>query len=221
MAIVFVRQSKRGDWEGVTKETPEDLSFPADVLADVFTGGDNEISVWEIDDSNASEMGYVAAALHGATATNLSDMTFRVISQWRVDELNLPVRKTKGESLDNILNGSSKHWIIQIRTVGDAIKLAKAFKDRDEITYSQKRVMQQFAVSLQEGRISSRNISSELWKKLVDGKHLQVLAELPQTSGAMEAPVSHLPVGQKGLTPPTPPATASSNGDPSAGPQKI
>src|SRR5437667_60629 len=60
---LFVRQSRGGNWDSVDGGTPEDLSFPADVVADVLdTGG--ETSVWEFADLDDPELKRLVAALH-------------------------------------------------------------------------------------------------------------------------------------------------------------
>jgi hypothetical protein len=176
---LFVRKSRSGSWDGVTDQTPEDLTFPADVLADVLDG-QNEVSVWEVDDLKGPELDHIVAALHAPTAQNLSDVTFRVVSDWYVKtKLGLRMSKTPGTSLDPTLNRSGKHWVIEIDTVGDAIKLAKAFKTRDAIPFSRVEVMRRVARSLQDGRIPAERISYGLWKKLIEERHLQVVAEQP------------------------------------------
>jgi hypothetical protein len=60
---LFARKSVGGNWDKISNETPEDLSFPADVLADTLDGA-NEVSVWEINDPPGDELDILAAALH-------------------------------------------------------------------------------------------------------------------------------------------------------------
>lgn len=118
MASLYVRKSRKGDWDQVTDETPENLEFPANILADILDN-ENEISVWEVSDPpTQEELDAIVAALHPRGIGNLSDVTLRVISGWKVKGLNLAMRKTKGESLDSKLNNAGKHWVIQINTVG-------------------------------------------------------------------------------------------------------
>jgi hypothetical protein len=81
--------------------------------------------------------------------------------------------------------------VIEIATVGNAIKLAKAFKERAEIPVGRDRVMRRFAVSLQEKRITTEKVTSGLWKKLIDEGYLQIIAERPDgldSGGAPAAP---------------------------------
>jgi hypothetical protein len=108
------------------------------------------------------------------------------------------MRKTKGDSLDSKLNNAGKHWVIQINTVGDAIMLAKAFKDRDPIFYGKAKVMEVFASALAAGRITTDAIAAGLVKKLFEEGHLQFLqlAAKPQEKqvpldGATEASNNH------------------------------
>src|SRR5580658_4002976 len=123
--VLFARKSRGGgNWDNVTSDTLEDLAFPADLVAEILDGAD-EVSVWEIDDPPGPELKILVAALHPQDATNLSDMTFRIISDWKVRQLGLNMAKTLGQSLDHQLNKSGKHWIIKTSNVGDAIKLAK------------------------------------------------------------------------------------------------
>jgi hypothetical protein len=161
------------------------MTFPSDVLADLLDGA-NEISVWEIgDDANGPEVDHLVAALHSQGAQNLSDMTLRVISDWKIKtDLHLNMRKTRGDSVDSELNKANKHWVIDVATVGDAIKLAKAFKEREELPFSRDNVMRRFAVSIQQKRISTERISAGLWKKLIDDGYLSVAADQPAAAGA-------------------------------------
>jgi hypothetical protein len=129
--VWFVRKSSRGDWDKVTAETPEDLTFPADVLSDILDT-ENEISVWQVDDLNSPELVSLAAALHSPAAQNLGDVTFRRISDWRIkdkEQLGLQMQETRGDSVDSVLNKAKRHSVIKISTVGDAIRLAKALKE--------------------------------------------------------------------------------------------
>src|ERR1700722_444860 len=127
MPRLFVRKSRSiGNWDSVNDQTPEDLNFPADVLADVLDAG-NEVSVWEID-PESSELEYLVAALHRSADENLSDVTFRVVSVFVLDELGLRFKSAGGGSLDSKLNG--RHRTIEVGTTSDAIKLAKALKKR-------------------------------------------------------------------------------------------
>lgn len=174
---LFVRKSRsRGNWDNINNETPEDLAFPADVLADVLDSA-NELSVWEVNDPPGSELEIIAAALHYHSATDLSDMTFRVISDWKLKQLGLEIIRTPGDSVDSQLNKSGKHGIVRVNTIGDAISLAKAFKAREPHSFSRAVVMRRFAISVQEKRISVERITSGLWRKLIDDGHLQVIAQ--------------------------------------------
>jgi hypothetical protein len=186
MPSLFARISTGGNWDTITDETPEDSTFPADVLADILKGG-NEVSVWEVahapsqKELDAQDLGpaldRLAAALHSEHAGDLSEVTFRIISDWKIKQLHLPMAKEHGASVDADLNRTEKHWTIQINTVGDAIKLAKAFKKRPPHFYSKGQVMRLFAVSVQQGRISTSRIIPGLWNKLLEGGYLQVIAQ--------------------------------------------
>jgi hypothetical protein len=171
MVLLFARVCGSGNWDSVNSETPEDLTFPADVLADVLDHV-NEVSVWQIDNPPGIELEILAAAIQPPHAGTLSDKTFRIISDWKIDQLGLKMRQTAGDSLDSRLKG--KHNIIQVNTAGEAIKLAKAFKDRPEKSFSQVDVMRRFAKSVQERHISTKRITPELWSKLIGGEYLQL-----------------------------------------------
>lgn len=81
---IFVRKSRRGDWDRVAADTPADLAFPANVLADILDN-ENEVSVWEVSDPPAAaELDTIVAALHARNVSNLTDVTLRVISDWKV-----------------------------------------------------------------------------------------------------------------------------------------
>ncbi|QOZ66574.1 hypothetical protein WN72_09450 [Bradyrhizobium arachidis] len=182
---IFVRKSRRGDWDRVAADTPADLAFPANVLADILDN-ENEVSVWEVSDPPAAaELDTIVAALHARNVSNLTDVTLRVISDWKVKkELGLIMKSTRGESLDTKLNGASKHQVIQINSVGDAIALAKAFKFRDPIFRSQAQVMQAMAAALASGRIQSDAVGSGLIKKLFDAGHIQLALPAPKPASA-------------------------------------
>ncbi|MEY9466330.1 hypothetical protein ABH973_006743 [Bradyrhizobium ottawaense] len=188
MPTVFVRKSRRGDWDKVTDQTAVDLSFPANVLSDILDD-ENEISVWEVsEDLDAEELDLIVAALHGRNTGSLSEVTLRVISGWKVKtDLKLTMKKTKGGSLDEKLNSAGKHEVIQISTVGEAIALAKAFKAKPPIFYSQEKVMRAMASSIASGRIKTENISSSLMKKLFEGGHLQLRVLPDEPSEAQQA----------------------------------
>jgi hypothetical protein len=128
------------------------------------------------------------SARHSPHANNLSDVTFRFVSDWKLNKLGLAKRQTTGDSVDTQLKG--KHWIIEINTVADAIMLAKAFKDRPERSFSQAEVMRRFARSVQEMCISTDRITSGLWNKLIDGGYLQVVARQEPEAQAKDQPGS-------------------------------
>lgn len=178
MPSVYVRKSRKGDWDQVTGDAPEDLMFPANVLADILDN-ENEVSVWQVSDPPTSEeLDTIVAALHARGVSNLSEVTLRVISGWKVkDDLKLTMKTTKGESLDSKLNGAGKHAVIQINTVSDAIKLARAFKAREPIFFGRAQVMKAFASSLAAGRISAEAVSAGLIKRLFDEGYLQFVAK--------------------------------------------
>jgi hypothetical protein len=171
----YIRQSRGGNWDNVVAETPEDTSFPADVLADIYDLH-GQVSVWEVETLNAPEVGYLAAALHSGLG-KLSDVTLRVVSDWRLTELGLKKKGSAGGSLDNVLNKSGKHWEIVTPTVKETIILAKALKHIDPIFFSQDDVCRLFAISLQERRISISKVSEGMWKLLIEGRYLKFVAE--------------------------------------------
>jgi|ERR1700733_4749201 len=174
MPRLFVRKSRGvGNWDGVDSQTAEDLNFPADVLSDVLDAG-NEVSIWEVD-PQSTDMDYLVAALHRKTEENLSDVTFRVISDWRIKQLNFKMKNATGGSLDPKLNGC--HRVVEVSTVLEAIQLAKAFKERDPCLFSRAEVMRRFAASLQAKRISTDKVSHQLWKRLIDEGHMQIVTQ--------------------------------------------
>ncbi|MFT4116547.1 hypothetical protein [Bradyrhizobium sp.] len=183
MAPLFIRKSRRGDWDAIKEDTPADLTFPANVLSDILDS-ENEISVWEVSDPpKPEELDRIVAALHARNVNNLTDVTFRLISGWRVKtKLGLKMKTTVGLSLDSQLNNAGKHQVIEINSVGDAIELAKAFKGKDPIFYSRDQVMYAMAAALAYGRIQSDAIGPGLVKKLFDGRHIQL--SLPQSQAA-------------------------------------
>src|SRR5947207_10372239 len=103
----YVRLIKGDEWDSVSSTTGEDTSFPATVLTDVLdTQG--ETSVWAIPalqtdnrkpNLEGREMARIVAALHLPPVDNLSEMTFRIISDFRLDRLGLKKRQSGGTSL--------------------------------------------------------------------------------------------------------------------------
>jgi len=174
---LYVRKSRKGDWDRVAKDTPEEVDFPANVLADLLDN-ENEISVWEVSDPPGPEIDTIVAALHSRGVSNLSDVTLRVISGWMIkDQLGLGMKQTKGDSLDSKLNGSGKHWVVRTDTVRDVIKLAKGFTHREAIFHGKAQVMRAFASSLAAGRISSDAIQPALLKRLFEDGYLQLVVQ--------------------------------------------
>jgi hypothetical protein len=207
MPRLFLRKSRStGNWDSVNDETPEDLNFPADVLADVLDMG-NEVSVWELD-PESPEMDYLVAALHRPTDENLSDATFRVLSAWRLDKLGLKLKNAKGVSLDSKLNGV--HRVIEVNTVSDAIRLAKAFKERPPCILSRAEVMRKFAASLQAKRIGTDKVAHQLWRRLIEEGYMQIVAQPTSSSDADAANVA----AATAAAPTAAAATAAKHADP-------
>ena len=187
---IFVRQSRIGNWDNISSETLEETTFPADVLADLLSN-EAQISFWQFDDIDSPEMDRLVAALHAQNTQNLSDMTFRVITDWRIKEqLGFRMNQTQGDSLDATLNKSGRHWTVTIVSVLDAIKLAKALKECEPKIYSRNEVMQRFATSLQERRIQFDKISSRLWRRLIDERHLRVVVGQAEAVSPADLPRS-------------------------------
>jgi len=167
----YVRLIKGDEWDSVSSTTGEDTSFPATVLTDVLdTQG--ETSVWAIPalqtdnrkpNLEGREMARIVAALHLPPVDNLSEMTFRIISDFRLDRLGLKKRQSGGTSLiDTGLNASGTHWIIMTPTVREGILLAKGLTHVEPITFSRAQVMRCFSVSLAQNWISPEKVRSEV-----------------------------------------------------------
>jgi hypothetical protein len=166
MSTLFVRQSRQGDWGRINDTTPEDTSFGIDVLSDIVNF-ECETSVWQVDSRDDAEVDRLTAALHQRSTKRLSDITFRFVSEWQIKQLGLTKKQTRGDSLDDVLNGSGKHWIIETPSVRHAILLAKGLTTQEPKFYAQDTVMRHFARSIVEKRIKTESVSPELWKILI------------------------------------------------------
>jgi hypothetical protein len=144
------------------------------VLADVLDL-DRETSIWRVDALDAPEIKYIIAALHQESAVNLSDMTLRFVSEWRLQKIGVTKKQLRGECLDSTLNNGGRHWVVTVNTVEDAIKFAKSFKSLDEQFFRRDEVLKCFATSVLEGRIKTDKITAGLWKKLIDERHLRLI----------------------------------------------
>ena len=170
---LFVRQSRGGDWDSVSESTAEDLNFPADVLADVVDT-DCQISIWEVSGLDAPEVDFLVPALVPRSATGFSQITFRFISDWKLETIGLKGKKRQavGGCLDHSLNRQAMHWHLEIQTIRDAIVFAKALTARPPRIYSKEEVMQRFAISLQAKRLQTKNFNHTLYSHLVDANYL-------------------------------------------------
>ena len=125
-------------------------------------------------------MARIVAALHLPPVDNLSEMTFRIISDFRLDRLGLKKRQSGGTSLiDTGLNASGTHWIIMTPTVREGILLAKGLTHVEPITFSRAQVMRCFSVSLAQKWISPEKVSQRLWQRLMKEGHLEFQAKDP------------------------------------------
>jgi hypothetical protein len=171
---LFVRECRKANWDAIAGvEVADYSSFPVDVIADV-TEPSFQTSVWRVDRAGSADVDYLVAALVSRTATIFpNEMTFRFISAWRLDQLELRKQQSVGTSLDDTLNNKGIHWTIQIATVDEAIRFARALVDREAKIYNRKEIMIRFALSLAEGRLQAkRNVSGELLKLLLSEGHL-------------------------------------------------
>ena len=168
---LFIRQSRTGNWDAVSETTVEDLTFPVDVLGDVIDP-DCQTSIWEIDRLEFPDVDYLVPALIPRSNSNFSEITFRFISGWKLDQVGLKRRKTVATSLDDTLNRKSMHWIVEISTVSEAIRFAKGLTGREAKIYSKVDVMSRFALSLQEQRLQLKNVNRDLLVELIKGGYL-------------------------------------------------
>jgi hypothetical protein len=166
----FVRQSRVGNWDAISRDSNVDLEFPVDVLVDVIDQ-ECQTSLWEVERLDAPEIDYLAAALTSPSASRFRDVTFRFISKYKLATLGLKKYSTKGTSLDKELN--KKHWIVEISKITEAITFVKELKVRDPKIYSKDDVARIFSFSLDSGRLNTNNISKELLLQCINGKHLK------------------------------------------------
>lgn len=175
---LFVRQSRFGNWDTVSEATAEDLTFPADILGDVVDP-DCQTSIWEVEGPDSSDVDYLVPALIPRSNSHFAEITLRFISGWRLDRLGLKKSKTVGTCLDDKLNKKSIHWIVEIRTVNEAIQFAKGLTYREPRIYTRDLVMSRFALSLQEQRLQLKNVNRELLVHLVKEGHLRSAPPIP------------------------------------------
>jgi hypothetical protein len=168
----YIRQSRVGNWDVILDSTPEDLAFPADILADIVDPN-CETSVWEVASLDSADIDYLVPALIPRSASNFTEIKLRIISGWKLDNLGLKKKMTTGTSLDSVLNKKNIHYVVDIATAKAAIIFAKGLKARDAKTYSKDEVMKRFASSLQEQRLQVKNFNHELLVHLVNNKYLQ------------------------------------------------
>jgi hypothetical protein len=170
----YVRQTYSAAWDSISDSTPEDLNFPCEVVGELIDS-QMETSVWEVTDLDAPEINHLLAALHSPNAKNLSEMTFRFVSAWRLDQIGLTKRTTTGNSLDSNLN--KKHFVIEIRSLRDLLKLAKAFKALPARFYGKRHVIHQYSIAIREQRISPPG-ERGMWKLLVDSGCIEFRTEI-------------------------------------------
>lgn len=168
----YMRQSRSGDWSKVSESSPEDGTFPADVIADIINLV-CQTSVWQVESLDAPEVNYLVAGLVSRNATAFQEMKFRFISEGRLKSFGLRKFQTTGECLDRDLNKSGKHWVIETPTLRDAIIFAKGLIHEEVKFCSKTEVMQQFMQSIQSRRIQIKAFRHELWAHLIDEGHIQ------------------------------------------------
>lgn len=168
-------------WMGVSTETPVD-AIPLAVLADL-TDRDGELSVWLVADLEGS-LRRVAAALQPKDKAP-AKISFRVIERDRLTALGIdePV-KNRGASLDKELNDTS-HYVMNITTLGSAIKLARALLEKEEVPFTQSIIVEELLHSVRETRISVKDFDRDLCKWLVrEGKFgASPAVSAPETNG--------------------------------------
>ena len=154
-------------WIGLPPDIAPD-AIPLTVLADL-SDKDGRVSVWLVDDVDASLL-RVAAALQSKDKAP-AKTTFRVMERTRLTALGIdePI-KTEGKSLDQVLN-NEYHYILQLLTNGQATKVAQAFLELDETPFIQAAVVDEMLQSVRLGRIAIKEFGHELCRWLVrEGK---------------------------------------------------
>ena len=159
-----------------------DNAIPLAVLADL-TDADGEVSVWLVSDLEGS-LRRVAAALQPKDRQP-SRITFRVVEQDRLGELSIDQpKKSHGDSLDSELNDNI-HYVFDITTNGNAIPLARAFTECDQVAFIQSVIVAEMLHSIREGRIKMKDFGRDLCKWLVADNYL-----FPAPSGSEATGVS-------------------------------
>lgn len=128
----------------------EPLDFPADVLTDLRTTGD-ELSVYEVTDGVSAERIAIAVA----AGKNDPDQTaYAVFDRAAVEALGVSVNKTPGDTIDAMVN--ALHHDLHVGTARKLVELAGAIAGVEIVSILKKRVAELLKDGFESGRLDYR-----------------------------------------------------------------
>jgi len=126
--------------------------IPADPLGDLATNN-NTLSVWQINDDQ-SNLHQVVTAL-AANSDDIANLDYTIFDQQLLQEINITIKLTKGNSPDEMANLSWHHDLIEL-SARRLIDLAKAIWTHGEI----KRIPEKEILNLIAQAVGSEQIQS-------------------------------------------------------------
>jgi len=147
----FVRAGLRHNrW--LETEGREPLDFPADVLTDLRTTGD-EISVFEISGAVTAER--IATAFAAAPGKKEpAQTTYAVFDRAAVEELGIDIKKTDGDTIDAAVN--LLHYDLHVGTTRKLIELAGVIAGSTPIPILKKRVEELLKGGFERGHLDHK-----------------------------------------------------------------
>jgi hypothetical protein len=144
----FVRAGLRHDrW--LETEGREPLDFPADVLTDLKTIGD-ELSVFEVSGAITAERIAIALAA-GPPKREPAKTTYAVFDREAVEQLGIEIKKTDGDTIDAAVN--LVHYDVHVGTTRNLIGLAGVIARSTPISILKKDVTQLLKKGFENGQL--------------------------------------------------------------------
>jgi len=137
--------------------------IPADPLGDLATNN-NELSVWQIDDDK-SNLPRVAAAL-AANGDDISNLDYALFDQKLLNEINITLRPSKGNSPDETANQNWHSDIVEL-SARKLVELAKAILTHAEIKrIPEKEILHLLAQAVAADQIERTKLRAKIWAKI-------------------------------------------------------
>lgn len=144
----LVRAGLRTDrWLETEGRRPQD--FPADVISDLRTAGD-ELSLFEVTDAITAERIAIAVA---AGKTRPAHTGYAVVDRAAIERLGV-LRRTTGDTIDPVVN--TAHFDLHVGTAGNLLELAGTLADGDIVTILKKRVAELLRAGFENGQLDHR-----------------------------------------------------------------